>query len=98
MSEDAVADMAEANEIFFEEDDYEEEEPECPYVVFAGESCTEETSMSAWPTEESAIEAGKVILDSKSYKYVEVVYMPEDDIDTNEVIWWGENVDTTNVG
>jgi hypothetical protein len=102
MSEDAVADMAEANEIFFEEEedveeDFEEEEPECPYVVFAGESCTEETSMSAWPTEESAIEAGKVILDSKSYKYVEVVYMPEDDLDTNEVIWWGENVDMTNV-
>ena len=99
MSEDAVADMAEANEIFFEDDeeDFEEEEPECPYVVFVGESCTEEESMSAWPTEESAIEAGKVILDSKSYKYVEVVYMPEDDIDTNEVIWWGENVDMTNV-
>jgi hypothetical protein len=53
--------------------------------------------MSAWPTEESAIEAGKAILDSKSYKYVEVVYMPEDDLDTNEVIWWGENVDMTNV-
>ena len=89
MSEDAVADMADANEIFFED---EEEEPECPYVVFAGKSCTEEESMSAWPTEESAIEAGKVILDSKSYRYVEVVYMPEDDIDTNEVIWWGETL------
>lgn len=104
MSEDAVADMADANEIFFEEeedvdDDFDEEEPECPYIVFAGKSCTEEESVSAWPTEESAIEAGKAILASKSifYKYVEVVYMPEDDIDTNEVIWWGENVDTTHV-
>jgi hypothetical protein len=102
MSEDAVADMADANEIFFEEEedvdeDFDEEEPECPYIVFAGESCDEENPMSAWPTEESAIEAGKVILDSKSYKYVEVVYMPEDDLDTNEVIWWGENVDMTNV-
>jgi hypothetical protein len=105
MSEDDVAYMAEANEIFFEdnedfeEDDYEEEEPECPYVVFAGKSCDEENPMSAWLTEESAIEAGKAILASKSifYKYVEVVLMPEDDIDTNEVIWWGENVDTTNV-
>lgn len=103
MSEDAVADMAEANEIFFEEEEDvdedfdEEEEPECPYIVFAGKSCDEESPMSAWPTEESAIEAGKAILASKSifYKYVEVVLMPEDDIDTNEVIWWGENVDTT---
>ena len=96
MSEDAVADMAEANEIFFEdeediEEDFDEdEEPECPYVVFAGESRSEENPMSAWPTEESAIEAGQVLLDSNSYKYVEVVLMPEDDIDTNEVIWWGE--------
>lgn len=101
MSEDAIADMADANEIFFEddeEDDYDGGDFSCPYVVFAGESCTEETSMSAWPTEESAIEAGKVILDSKSYKYVEVVFMPEEDDDINEVIWWGENVDTTNVG
>lgn len=93
MSEDAVADMADANEIYFEdEEDFEEEdaEPECPYVVFAGKSCGEENPMSAWPTEESAIEAGQALLDSKSYKYVEVVLMPEDDLDINEVIWWGE--------
>ncbi len=100
MSEDDVAYMAEANEIFFEdeedvEEDFDEdEEPDCPYVVFAGKSCSEEDPMSAWPTEESAIEAGKAILDSKSifYKYVEVVYMPEDDPDENEVIWWGEQI------
>lgn len=93
MSEDAVVDMADANEIYFEdEEDLEDEyeEPECPYVVFAGKSCSEETPMSAWPTEESAIEAGQALLDSKSYKYVEVVLMPEDDLDINEVIWWGE--------
>lgn len=94
MSEDAVVDMAEANEIYFDDEDFEEdfedEIPECPYVVFAGKSCTEEEPMSAWPTEESAIEAGQALLDSKLYKYVEVVYMPEEDNDINEVIWWGE--------
>jgi hypothetical protein len=94
MSEDEVADMADANEIFFEDDedvdeDFEEdEEPDCPYVVFAGKSCGEENPMSAWPTEKSAIEAGIKLLEE--HKYAEVVFMPEDDIDTNEVIWWGE--------
>jgi hypothetical protein len=96
MSEDDVADMADANEIFFDdeeaadEDFEEDEEPDCPYVVFAGKSCGEENPMSAWPTEESAIKAGQVLLNSKSYNYVEVVCMPEDDLDINEVIWWGE--------
>ena len=95
MSEDAVADMADANEIFFDDEDVnedfeEDEEPDCPYVVFAGKSCSEENPMSAWPTEDSAIEAGQVLLDSKFYNYVEVVFMPEDDDDINEVIWWGE--------
>jgi hypothetical protein len=94
MSEDDVADMADANEIFFEDDeDFEEdEEPDCPYVVFAGESCGEENPMSAWPTTESAIEAGENLLVEGNYKYVEVVYMPEDDPDENEVIWWGEQI------
>ena len=94
MSEDAVADMADANEIYFddeeEEDDYEGDDFSCPYVVFAGESCDKEESISAWMTEKHAIEAGENLLAEGNYKYVEVVYMPEDDLDINEVIWWGE--------
>lgn len=104
MSEDDVADMAAANELFPDEDEEEEDEElkeikklSHPYIVFAGKSCTEENPMSAHPTEESAIEAGKILLASKKYKYVEAVLMPEDDLDVNEVIWWGENVDMTNV-
>ena len=95
MSEDAVADMANANEIFFDEEDEEDDDYEggdlsCPYVVFAGESCDEEESISAWMTEKHAIEAGENLLAEGNYKYVEVVYMPEEDDDINEVIWWGE--------
>jgi hypothetical protein len=39
----------------------------------------------AFSTKEAAIEEAKKLLDT--YDFTEVVYMPEDDVEINEVVW-----------
>jgi hypothetical protein len=39
----------------------------------------------SFSTKDAAIEEAKKLLEQ--YSYSEVVYMPEDDVDVNEVIW-----------
>lgn len=82
MSEDDVEDMAKANEFVA----YLEEEAESyPYVINAGYELDDLSPLIASKSEEEAVDfckSGKA-----SYKYFEVVYMPEDDPDTNEVVW-----------
>lgn len=99
LSEDDVEELAKANDLLVDEEnffvDLAENEPEedthCPYVLFAGTSQGNENPMSAWPDSEPAIKAGEDCIKA-GYRYVEVVYMPEDDEDTNEVVWWAERL------
>ena len=81
MSEDEVEDMAKANE-FLEEP--EEEEETHPYIINAGDSLDDLFPYLACKSEDKAIALCKT---NKFYKYMEVVYMPEDDDDINEVVW-----------
>lgn len=83
MSEDDVKDMARSNE-FLEE---EEEEPEesFSYLVFVGNRKDDMQPYLAFPDDTAAIDGAKNALNF--YNYTEAVYMPEDDVDTNEVIW-----------
>lgn len=57
------------------------------YILFAGETKDNLQPVSAWKTEEEAIRAAHSFLDHKLYKCVEVTFMPEDDVDTNKVVW-----------
>lgn len=83
MSEDAVADMAEANEIFFEE-----EEASYDYIINVGDYDDElDPYCVAFLTREDAIEEAKKLIETKTYEFTEVVYMPVDDEDINEVVW-----------
>jgi hypothetical protein len=119
MSEDDVADMLKANEVYFEDEEEEEidglyhdcseedlekmgcfdnfgdeEEESAPYVLFGGTSTYDLQPLSAWFTKEDAInKAGVLIATSDEYTYAEVVYMPEDDDDTNEVVWTTKDED-----
>jgi hypothetical protein len=81
MSEDEVEDMAKANEFVA---DLEEEEKSYPYIINAGDELDDLCPLFASESKEKAIELCK---SNKFYKYLEVVYMPEDDIDTNDVVW-----------
>ena len=95
MSEDAVADMATANEFFEEEEEpeFEElteedlealEEETHPYIINAGDAKDDLYPYLACESREKAIALCK---NNKFYKYLEVVYMPEYDVDINEVVW-----------
>lgn len=58
-----------------------------PYILNAGNKKDNLSPICAYKTEEDAL-VGVVALKSvKVYKYFEVVYMPEDDDDINEVVW-----------
>lgn len=83
MSEDEVEDMTKANE--FLEEPEEEEEESYPYIINVGMEKDNLQPYLAAPTEDKGIIEAKIAL--KFYTYAEVVYMPEDDIDTNEVVW-----------
>ena len=85
MSEDDVQSMMEANEIEY---DYEEEDevPSSPYIINVGDTLDTLYPTVAYINEVSAIAAAKQKAET-GYKYVEVVYMPEDDDDINEVVW-----------
>ena len=78
MSEDDVEDMARMNEFL------EEPEEETPYLINAGDSLND---LYPYLVSKSSEEAIAFCKNNKFYKYMEVVYMPENDIDTNDVIW-----------
>ena len=97
MPEDDVEDMAVINEFIADPNDYEEEEDEaydfdpeeasCPYVLFGGYTKDDLQPISAWLTQDDATMAGGILLENTPYSVAEVVYMPEDDVDTNVVVW-----------
>ena len=43
-------------------------------------------------TKEEAIEKAKVLIEQHTYEYTEVVFMPESDININEVVWTSKGV------
>ena len=59
------------------------------YLLFAGSTKNDLYPYCAYKTAEDAIEAAKRLQAEKikAMKCIEVVLMPEDDDDTNEVIW-----------
>jgi hypothetical protein len=57
------------------------------YLMFAGKTKDDLYPISSWQNKEDAIEAAKRLLATKVYKCIEVTFMPEDDDDTNEVVW-----------
>lgn len=90
MREDDVEDMAVANEFLAYEEELEEAEeaePEGHYdwILNAGPSKDNLAPYCAFPTKEEAIKSAKNALNF--WNFTEVVYMPEDDVDTNEVVW-----------
>lgn len=59
------------------------------YLLFSGKTKDDLRPACAYKSKEDAIEAAKRLGAEKipGLKYTEVVYMPEDDDDTNEVVW-----------
>ena len=55
------------------------------YIINAGMSTDNLSPILASLTEEEGIKDAKRL--QKFYNYTEVVYMPEDDEDINEVVW-----------
>lgn len=57
---------------------------EADYVVFAGDDRnTSRPEVASFTLDGACAQADKL---ARAHKYVQVVYMPEDDIDTNETI------------
>jgi hypothetical protein len=57
------------------------------YILFAGKQQDSLYPICAYKTKEDAM-VGAVALKSENvYQYFEVTFMPEDDVDTNEVVW-----------
>ena len=59
------------------------------YLLFAGPAKDDLRPACAYKYKEDAIEAANRLLAEKlpHFKYVEVVLMPEDNVDINEVVW-----------
>lgn len=55
------------------------------YIINVGMKKDDLQPYLAAPSKEEGIKYAKQAL--MFYRYTEVVYMPEDDIDTNEVVW-----------
>lgn len=113
MGEDDVRDMAEANEIYFDdEEEYEEDEEEIEIDtlyhdfseaelrkmgVFGGEPDSNDyvinvgdTRFAMEPVDSAATKAGAIAKAqefAKAHRCVDVVFMPEDDIDTNDIVY-----------
>jgi hypothetical protein len=88
MSEDDVEDMARVNEFLEEEEDVEDTEPDSVnhnWILNAGPSKDNLAPYCAFPTKEEAIYSARNALNF--WNFTEVVYMPEDDPDTNDVVW-----------
>lgn len=81
MSEEDVEKMLRANEVSLEA----QKDESFAYLVFVGNSKDDLQPYLAFPDDTAAIEGAKNALGF--YNYTEAVYMPEDDVDTNEVIW-----------
>lgn len=81
MSENEVADMAKANEFL------EDNSPEriFDYILNVGQKKDDLIVYCAFLTRAEAITAAKNALNF--WNFTEVVYMPEDDPDTNDVVW-----------
>lgn len=56
-----------------------------PYIIFAGDLKEHLHPMQSAPDKEAAITDARRW--QKAYRFVEAVYMPEDDNDINEVIY-----------
>lgn len=59
------------------------------YLLFAGKIKDELYPVCAYKSKEDAIEGAKRLVAEKisGLSCIEVVLMPEDDVDTNEVVW-----------
>jgi hypothetical protein len=91
MSEEQVQDMARVYELFEEEEVEEEEEEEeeeepASYILFAGETKDSLYPLKAFRDKDEAIADAKETV-KLGCPCAEVCYMPEDDVDTNEVVW-----------
>ena len=62
------------------------------YIINTGKSQNDCTPLMAASTQEEAIEKAKFLVEQHKYEYTEVVFMPESDINTNEVIWTSKGV------
>jgi hypothetical protein len=58
-----------------------------PYILNAGKKKDNLSPICAYKTKEDALVGVVALKSEKVYKYFEVVYMPEDDDDINEVVW-----------
>ena len=56
-----------------------------PYVIFVGQSKDNMQPFESAPSERDAIQQAQQL--QTMFKYTEAVYMPEDDVDTNEVVY-----------
>lgn len=59
------------------------------YILFAGETKDNLQPACAYKTKKDAIEAAKRLEAEKisGMKCIEVTFMPEDEVDTNKVVW-----------
>ena len=62
------------------------------YIINAGKSQNNCVPVNAALTKEEAIEKAKVLIEQHTYEYTEVVFMPESDININEVVWTSKGV------
>ena len=62
------------------------------YIINAGKTQNDCTPLMAASTKKEAIEKEKFLVGKHKYKYTEVVFMPESDINTNEVVWTSKGV------
>ena len=62
------------------------------YIINAGKSQNDCTPLMAASTKEEAIKKAKVLIEQHTYEYTEVVFMPESDININEVVWTSKGV------
>ena len=62
------------------------------YIINAGKSQNNCAPVNAALTKEEAIEKAKALFEQHKYMYTEVVFMPESDININEVVWTSKGV------
>ena len=62
------------------------------YIINAGKSQNDCAPLIAVSTKEEAIEKAEFLVEQHKYKYTEVVFMPESDININEVVWTSKGV------
>ena len=60
-----------------------------PYIIFVGNAPGELEPYKSAPDSESAIDIAIQLADA--YSCVEAIYMPEDDLDTNDIVYSNYN-------